>query len=102
MSEKFVLQEVKASWEKFFVEIDAAAWLGSETISNVTFSAKDAAGTDVSATLLDAAKNTFTTTLIKPYVRGGTSGTRYYVIMRVSTNGDNHREYVIELLVHDT
>lgn len=102
MAEKFMMQEIKASWEKFFVEVDASAWLGAETISNVAFSAKDAAGTDVSATLLDAVKNTYTTTLIKPYVRGGTSGTRYYVIMRVSTNGDNHREYVIELLVQDT
>jgi hypothetical protein len=101
MSERFTLQEIKASWEKFFAEIDASAWLGSETISSVAFTAKDSSGTDVSATLLDAVKNTYTTTLIKPYIKGGTSGNRYYIIMHVDTNGDNHREYVIELLVQD-
>lgn len=101
MSERFTLQEIKASWEKFFAEIDAAAWLGSETISSVAFSAKDEAGVDVTATLLDAVKNTYTATLIKPYIRGGTSGKRYYIIMHVDTTFDNHREYVIEMLVMD-
>lgn len=101
MSEKFVLQELKASWEKYFIEVDISAWLGSETISNVAFSAKTEAGLDVTSTLLASAKNTYTSTTIKPYVQGGTSGTRYYVVLRVDTNGDNHREFLIELLVRD-
>lgn len=101
MAEKFVLTEIKASWEKYFAEVDASVWLGSESISSVAFSAKDEQGTDVSATLLNAAKNTYTNTLVKPYIQGGTSGKRYWVIMRVDSSGDNHREFVIELLVRD-
>jgi hypothetical protein len=67
----------------------------------VAFTAKDEAGTDVTTTMLDAVKNAYTTTLIKPYIKGGTSGKRYFIIMQVDTNGDSHREYVIELLVQD-
>lgn len=102
MAERFVLPEIKSSWEQYFVEVDATAWLGEETISSVSFSAKAASGEDVTASLLDAAKNTYTATAVRPYLRGGTSGQRYYVLLRAETTGGNFREFVIELYVQDT
>lgn len=101
MSERFVLNEMKSSWEKYFVEVDASAWLGEETIVAVSFAAKDAAGNGVTDTLLDPAKNTYSASTIKPYIQGGVSGTRYYVLLRVESSGGNFREFVIELLVQD-
>ena len=102
MSERFKLAEPKSAWEKWFVEVDVAKWLGEETIASVEFLAKSDSGEDVTATLLDAAKNTWSGSLVKPYVRAGTSGNRYFILLRVTSSGQNYREFVVELLVKDT
>ncbi len=101
MAERFALPEVKSSWEKYYVEIDCSAWLGAEKIVGASFAARDETGADVSATLIDAIKSTYTDTTVKIYVRGGTGGKRYTLTARVSTDGDNHREYIISMLVAD-
>ena len=99
MSERFKLAEPKDPWEKWFVEVDIAKFLGAETIAAVEFLAKDAAGNDVTATLLDAAKNTWSGSLVKPYVQGGEHGSIYFILLRVTTSGQNYRTFVLEIIV---
>lgn len=101
MAERFALPEVKSSWEKYYVEIDCSAWLGAERIVGASFAARDEAGNNVTTTLVDELKSIYTDTAVKIYVQGGTGGTRYTITARISTDGDNHREYIISMLVAD-
>ena len=68
------------------VEIDISVWLGSDTIKSVTFSAKNAAGTDATADVLDVGLSGFAGNLIKPYIKGGQDKTSYKVKAVVECN----------------
>lgn len=90
-----VIPDPKPPDDAFFAEFDVSSWLGEDTISTVAFSAKDTAGTVVTSTVLDATKNTNTTTIIKPYIKAGTSGTDYIIAMKVTTaEGDIGTFYI--------
>jgi len=66
---------------------DLSAWLSTDTIASVTYSAFDELGTDVTATVLDALKHTNTNTVVKPWIKGGgTNNKQYTVQMDVTTN----------------
>jgi hypothetical protein len=101
MSQQFALSEKKHSWEKFFVDLDISSWLGTETISQVNFTAKDSAGTDVTATFLDAVKCTYSGSVLKPYIQAGSDGARYYVIMKVTTNQQSYGVFILLVQVKD-
>ncbi len=63
--------------DEFQITIDISEWLGTDQISSVAYSAVDGDGNDATATVLDAAKHTNTTTVIKPYIKGGLDDTIY-------------------------
>ena len=72
------------------VTFDISAWLDSYEISSVAYSAVDASGRDVATTVLDDAKHSNTTTVIKPFIKGGGSGGKRYTIKCiVTTNASN-------------
>lgn len=77
-------------------QFDISTWLDTDAISSVTFSATDEAGSDVSATALDAGKNAYTTSVLKPWIKGAaTDDKRYTVKMTVTTvNGEIMTFYI--------
>jgi len=80
----------------FQVTIDISDWLGSDTIESVAYSAVDGDGEDASATVLDAEKHTNTTTVIKPYLKGGTTGTIYTVKCLVTTAAGDDKAFYLK------
>jgi len=97
----FTIQDKKPSYAKWFVGIDISSWLGSNTISNASFSAKDLA-TGVSAEVVDAAKSTFSSSEILPYIKSGTTGHKYRVTMQVeASDGDSFDEFYLDFKVKD-
>lgn len=104
MIREFIIDDPKPSYAQWFAEIDLSAWLGSEVVDSVSFSAKRIDdGVDVSSTLLDSAKNTYTSTTLKPFIRGGESGSKYLVTIKVTTNTSEavKEEFYIALRVQD-
>lgn len=66
---------------------DISAWLGTDTIASVSYSAYDELGADKSSTVLDALKHTNTTTVIKPWIKGGGVNNKQYTVqMKVTTS----------------
>lgn len=101
MSETFIIQN-KSSFERWFVDIGISAWLDGETIQNANFSAKNVeTGADATADVLDATKNTYDASTLKPYVKGGTSGSVYAVLCRVVTVQESYGEFVVKFKVLD-
>lgn len=80
--------------DEFQITMDISDWLGTDEISSVTYSAVDGDGTDATATVLDAGKHTNTTTVIKPYIKGGLDDTIYTIKCLVATSdGDDKAFY---------
>jgi hypothetical protein len=70
-------------------EFDISAWIGTDTISGVVYSAVDEYGVDATADVLVSAKHTNTNTVIKPYIKGKTSGVSYTAKCVVTANNAN-------------
>jgi len=97
------LDGYKAASDEFFVTLDVAQWLGTETISSVAFSAKSLTdGTTYTSTVLDSGKNTYTAAgIIKPWIRAGTVGHTYLVTMLVTTNATQKESFYLQFTVKD-
>ena len=88
MNRVLTIEDPKPPGSQFLVEIDITKWLDGEDISSVSFSAKNMdTGETVTSTVLDAAKNTYTDKIIKPYIQAGSDGGRYCVTAQVTTSG---------------
>jgi len=100
----FVLSRPKPSYSEWLVQIDLTNWLGGEEISSVAFSAKiKRNGVNVTSTVLNSSNNTYTTVLLKPFIRGGNHGETYVVTMKVVTNATpaSKEEFYLEFTVND-
>ena len=84
--------------DQFQLTFDISDWLGSDTISSVDYTAVDGDGVDVSATVLDAARHTNTTTVIKPYVLGGDDGEVYTIKCLVTTAAGDKKAFYIKFV----
>jgi len=81
--------------DAFQVTMDISDWLDTDEISTVAYSAVDGDGEDATAAVLDALKHTNTTTVIKPYIKGGVDGAIYTVKCLVATSdGDDKAFYL--------
>lgn len=94
----FELSEPKPAFSKFFATLDISNWLETENISQVNFSAKerDEDGGDVSSTVLDPAKNTYTGALLKPYIQAGEEDKRYRATITVQTVEQSYEVFYID------
>ena len=102
MSQLFKVKQPKGTYERWFIDVGISNWLNGETIQSANFTAKEqGTNTDVSATFLDQGKCTNTATVLKPYVRAGTSGKVYLVFIRVVTVETSYGEFIIEVSVRD-
>jgi len=89
MDRLFTLVNPKPSYAEGFVDIGLTKWLGSEEISSVTFTAQNFETKQIeTSNVIDTAKCTYTATIIKPFIQGGTHGETYLVTMKVTTNGN--------------
>lgn len=86
MAEEFIIATMKHPLEEGPVNIDATIWLGNQTISNIDFTAKDDAGLDSTAVVLDSVKSTYNGVNIRPWIKGGVAGKKYRSFCKVTTN----------------
>lgn len=87
--------------DEFAVDIDISTWLDSDTISSVAYSAVDEDGDTATTTVLDAAQHSATTTVISPYIKGGTHDVWYIVKMVVSTAGGDEKTFYLKFHCFD-
>ena len=97
------LDGYKSSSDGFFVTLDISQWLSTETVSSVVFTAKDLSdNSDVTSTVLDSGKNTYTAAgVIKPWIKAGTNGHTYLVKMVVTTNATQIETFYIQFEVRN-
>ena len=88
--------------DQFQATFDISTWLGTDTISAVAYSAVDNDGNDASADVLDAASHDNTSTVIKPYIKGGADGVVYTVKMLVTTAGGDAQTFSARAVVNNT
>ena len=73
------------SSDEFQVTFDISDWLGTDEIDSVDYSAVDETGADASTDVLDAANHANTTTVIKPYIKGGGTNNKQYTVKMIVT-----------------
>jgi hypothetical protein len=95
----FIITEGKYTGDEYAVDIDCTAWLGTETISSVAYSAATSTGTDATATVLDVLKHTNTTTHVKPWIKAGTVGVKYIVKAVMTTSGAAKKTVTVTFVV---
>ena len=103
MKRIFQYDGVKPSTAQFAVQVDLSSWLGTGiTIQTVSFSAKCLDdGTDASTVVLDALKNDYTTVIVRPWLKGGTSGKTYLVKMNVIGTNSYQDTFGLQFTVYD-
>lgn len=84
--------------DQFQVTFDISTWLGSDTIASVAYSAMDADGNDETANVLVAESHQNTTTVIKPYIKGNTTGEIYTVKMLVTTSTGDKKAFYLKFV----
>jgi len=90
-----VLPDYKAPDDQFQITIDISDWLETDQIDSVAYSAVDENGDTATTTVLDSLKHTNTTTVIKPYIKGGTHEVTYTVkCVATTVLGDKKTVYV--------
>ena len=100
MKRLWEIDGAKPSTAEFPVTLDLTKWLSSETISTVTYSAtKVSDGTSATSDVLDENKHTNTTALVKPWIKGGTSGESYLVKMDVTSSANAKDSFYIKFTV---
>ena len=95
---KFKITDKLPTWDAYFVSIDLSTWLGTEEINACVFSAMDITATAATANnvVMDPLKNTFTATLLKPWVRGGVAGRKYRITMKLTTDQTSQGEFYLD------
>jgi len=102
MKRIFELDGLKPTTAQFAVELDLSAWLGTETISTVTYSAKCLEDDSVATTtVLDSTKHSNTTTTVKPWIKAGTSRKTYLVKMTVTGSAGSIEIFGLQFGVFD-
>lgn len=84
-----VIPSSVAPGDEHAISFDISTWLGTTEISSVAYSAVDEYGDDATTDVLVSAKNSNTTTIIKPYIKGGTAGISYTVKCVITANNAN-------------
>ena len=96
----FVPYEINPD-DQFQITFDISAWLDSDTIASVVYTAVDGDGTDATSDVLDVVSCEETTTVIKPYVLGGTTGEVYTIKCLVTTTTGDVKAFYIKLVCEE-
>lgn len=105
MKRTFEIPDYKPSYAKWYVKLDVSAWLGDETISSVTVTAKNkTTGVDESTgttSIIDTSKTTISGSVVKPFIQNGTSGEQYKMTVKLLTTEGSADEFYVEWKVLD-
>ena len=101
MSELFKFANTKTSQEHGHASVDISAWLKTETINTVSFSARNRKTNTIDNSVLDLVKSTFSGVYLKPYIQKGVSGQQYRVYMHVDTHQESGGDFFIDFEVKD-
>ena len=85
-----VIEEPLGTTDEFQVTFTIATWLDTDAISSVAYSATDELGEDASSDVLDALKHANTTTVIKPYIKGGGTNNKQYTVKMIVTTTNSY------------
>ena len=86
-----ILQPLGSS-DEFQVSFDISTWLGTDEISSVAYSAVDETGADATADVLTLANHANTTTIIKPYIKGGSTNKKQYTVKMLPTTVNGYKK----------
>ena len=96
------IEEPLGSTDEFQITFDISSWLGTDEISSVAYSAVDERGVSATATVLDALKHANTTTIIKPYIKGGITNNKRYTIKMIPTTVNAYKKaFYVKFTVRD-
>ena len=97
----FELPDSKPVFSASLVEIDISTWLGTDTISDIDWTAETEAGVDATSIVLTAGSCVYDNTLglIKPFIKAGASGTTYICTMQVTTTGGSKEVFTLRWTV---
>jgi NADPH-dependent ferric siderophore reductase len=85
--------------EAYYVQFDFTEAVDTDTISSATVTAVDESGTDVTTTIITAAKQTITSPSVYVWVKGGTSGTVYTITCIITSSSGEIYELDAQLPV---
>lgn len=91
----------KQPQEEYYLGFDFAARMQGEAIQSATVAAVDSCGTDVTATLIDEAKQNIDGDLVYFFVRGGDDGMSYKFTCSVVGALGSRYEAEATMLVRD-
>jgi hypothetical protein len=92
----------KPSFAQWFVQLDITTWVSNETLSNVNFSCKNKeTGDDVTNTVLDPVKCTYTGNILKPFIRAGENLMEYRTTIEVETAEGSKESFYIDHDIYD-
>lgn len=101
---RFQLSKSKPVFAEWYVSIDLTNWLDGESIDSVSFSAarKDT-GADATSDVISAGDCTYTSTVLKPFIKAGTDGVTYVVTMQVASDASpsSKDEFYLEFTIDD-
>ena len=86
------INEPLGSNDEFQVTFDISTWLGTDEISSVAYSAVDERGDDATADVLDAGKHAHTTSVIKPFLKGGGTNKKQYTVKMLPTTVNAYKK----------
>lgn len=82
--------------DEFQVSFDISSWLGTDIIDDVTYSAVDEDGETVTD-VYDTNKSGYTSSMIKPYLKGGSTDNKRYTVKALVTTLNTYKKafYII-------
>lgn len=90
MRRLFTIIGKKPPIAEFPVSLDLSAYLGTQTILSVSYDATNlTTQTSAATSILDNSKSSNGTSIVKPWIRGGTPGNQYKVLAEVTINTTN-------------
>ena len=87
-----VIDEPLGVDDEFQVTFDISAWLSTDEIISMVYSAIDETGADATAAVLTLAKHSNTTSIIKPYIKGGGTDDKQYTVKLLPTTVNTYKK----------
>lgn len=76
----------KQPWEEYYVAFDFTNVIGSASIATATAIMTDPNGTDVTATMTEAANLNIASPIVNVWIKGGTTNNDYKLTCRITTD----------------
>ena len=71
--------------DSFQIRFNIGAWLATDAIDSASYTAWDELGQDATANVIDAAKSSYTTDALRPWIKGGGTNKKQYTVQMKAT-----------------